>query len=33
MERRLAAIFGADVVGYSGLIRANEEGAFATLQL
>jgi adenylate cyclase len=26
MERRLAAIFAADVVGYSRLIRGDEEG-------
>ena len=26
MERRLAAILAADVVGYSRLIRADEEG-------
>ena len=26
VERRLAAILVADVVGYSGLIRADEEG-------
>ena len=29
MERRLAAILAADVVGYSRLIRANEEGTIA----
>jgi class 3 adenylate cyclase len=32
MERRLAAILAADVVGYSRLIRADEEGAIAALQ-
>jgi adenylate cyclase len=32
MERRLAAIFAADVVGYSRLIGADEEGTFARLQ-
>ncbi len=35
MERRLAAIFAADVVGYSRLIRADEEGtltAFKAMQ-
>ncbi len=26
MERRLAAILAADVVGYSRLVRADEEG-------
>ncbi len=29
MKRRLAAIMAADVVGYSRLIRADEEGAIA----
>ena len=29
VERRLAAIFVADVVGYSALIRADEEGTRA----
>ncbi len=29
VERRLAAILVADVVGYSGLIRADEEGTRA----
>ena len=29
MERRLAAVFAADVVGYSRLIRADEEGTLA----
>ena len=29
MERRLAAILAADVVGYSRLIRADEEGTLA----
>jgi TolB-like protein len=32
MERRLAAILAADVVGYSRLIRADEEGTIAALQ-
>ncbi|MCZ6522292.1 MAG: adenylate/guanylate cyclase domain-containing protein, partial [Alphaproteobacteria bacterium] len=32
MERRLAAIMAADVVGYSRLIRADEEGTIAALQ-
>ena len=32
MERRLAAILAADVVGYSRLIRADEEGTIASLQ-
>jgi adenylate cyclase len=32
MERRLTAIFAADVVGYSRLIGADEEGTFARLQ-
>ncbi len=31
MERRLAAIMATDVVGYSRLIRADEEGTIATL--
>jgi len=31
MERRLAAIMAADVVGYSRLIRADEEGTLAAL--
>ena len=31
MERRLAAILAADVVGYSRLIRADEEGTIAAL--
>ena len=31
MERRLAAIFAADVVGYSRLIRADEEGTLGRL--
>ncbi len=31
MERRLAAIFAADVVGYSRLIGAIEEGTIAAL--
>ncbi len=31
MERRLAAIFAADVVGYSRLIRADEEDTIAAL--
>ena len=32
MERRLAAIMSADVVGYSRLIRADEEGTLAALK-
>jgi len=32
MDRRLAAIFAADVVGYSRLIRADEEGTIAALK-
>ncbi len=32
MERRLAAILASDVVGYSGLIRADEEGTIAALK-
>ncbi len=32
MERRLAAILATDVVGYSRLIRADEEGTIAALQ-
>ena len=32
MERRLAAIFAADVVGYSRLIRAGEDGTIAALK-
>jgi adenylate cyclase len=32
MERRLAAIFAADAVGYSRLIGADEEGTLARLQ-
>jgi adenylate cyclase len=32
MERRLAAIVAADVVGYSRLIRADEEGTIAALK-
>ncbi len=31
MERRLAAILSADVVGYSRLIEADEAGTLATL--
>ena len=31
MERRLTAILAADVVGYSRLIRADEEGALTAL--
>ncbi len=31
MERRLAAIMATDVVGYSRLIRADEEGMLAAL--
>jgi adenylate cyclase len=33
MERRLAAILAADVVGYSRLIRADEDGTLAALKL
>ncbi len=32
MERRLAAIMATDVVGYSRLIRADEEGTIAALR-
>ena len=32
MERRLAAILAADVVGYSRLIREDEAGTLATLK-
>ena len=32
MERRLAAILAADVVGYSRLMEADEVGTFAALQ-
>ena len=32
MERRLAAILAADVVGYSRLVRADEEGTIAALR-
>ncbi len=32
MERRLAAIMAADVVGYARLIRADEEGTIAALK-
>ncbi len=32
MERRLAAILVADVVGYSRLLRADEAGTLAALQ-
>ncbi len=32
MERRLAAILAADVVGYSRLVRADEEGTLAALK-
>lgn len=32
MKRRLAAILTADVVGYSRLIRADEEGTIAALR-
>ncbi len=31
IQRRLAAIVSADVVGYSHLIRADEEGTIATM--
>ncbi len=33
MERRLAAILAADVVGYSRLIRADEDGTIAALKV
>ncbi len=33
MERRLSAILAADVVGYSRLIRADEEGTLAALKV
>ncbi len=33
MERRLAAIMAADVVGYSRLIRADEEGTITALKI
>ena len=33
MERRLAAILAADVVGYSRLMEANEEVTLATLNI
>ena len=32
MERRLAAILAADVVGYSRLMEADEEATLATLK-
>ena len=32
MERRLAAILAAAVVGYSRLVRADEEGTLRTLR-
>jgi adenylate cyclase len=32
MERRLAAILAADVVGYSRLVALDEAGALATLK-
>ena len=32
VQRRLAAIMVADVVGYSRLIRADEEGTLARLK-
>ncbi len=32
MERRLAAILAADIVGYSRLMRAGEEGTLARLK-
>jgi len=32
MQRRLAAILAADVVGYSRLIRSDEEGTLAALK-
>ena len=33
MERRLAAILAADLVGYSRLMGADEEGTLARLQV
>ena len=33
MERRLAAILAADVVGYSRLMEADEEGTYARLKI
>ena len=33
MERRLAAILAADVVGYSRMIRADEDGTLRALQV
>jgi class 3 adenylate cyclase len=33
VERRLAAILAADVVGYSRLVGIDEEGALAALNL
>lgn len=33
MERRLAAILAADALGYSQLIRANEEGTLTSLHM
>ena len=33
MERRLAAILVTDVVGYSRMIRADEEGTIAALKV
>ncbi len=32
MERRLAALMAADVVGYSRMIRSDEEGTLAALK-
>ena len=32
MERRLAAILAADVVGHSGLVREDEEGTILALR-
>ncbi len=32
MQRRLTAIMSADVVGYSGLMAADEEGTLAGLK-
>ena len=32
VQRRLAAILASDVVGYSRLIRADEEGTLAALK-
>ena len=32
MQRRLTAIFAADVVGYSRMIRADEEGTLVAVR-